>query len=104
MDKSQELELLKDEVENAISLYESYLSGSAIRTRQMLERKGIVKALDELVQSPEYQKGFRMLHEHNQLDKSFEALVLKYNDLFSKNALACADFRLKNPDALKNIK
>lgn len=102
MEKKERLNVLESEVENTILLYESYLSSCAIRTRQMIERKGVIKALEQLVQSADYQQGFRKLHEHNQLDKSFEALVIKYSDLFSKNAITWAKFRLENPVALKN--
>ena len=99
---SERLESLEIDVDKTIALYESYITGSAIRTRQMIERKGVIKTLEDLVQSSDYQQGFKKLHQHNQLDKSFEALILKYKDLFSKNAATWADFRLKNPDALKN--
>lgn len=99
----KENELLKDleiDVDNTISLYETYLSGSALRTRQMIERNGVLKALEKLVKSPDSQQGFKKLRDNNQLDNSFEALVLKYKDLFPNDAVIWAEFRLKNPDAL----
>ncbi len=103
-EKQTELENLKADVEKTLNLYESYISGSANRTRQMIENKGIKKTLEELVQSSECQQGFRKLHECNKLNESFEALVLKHKSLFSENIVECAKFRLNNPDALKNIK
>ena len=42
-EKQTELENLKADVEKTLNLYESYISGSANRTRQMIENKGIKK-------------------------------------------------------------
>lgn len=96
-ENQDELEKLEADVERTLKLYESYIYGSAIRTRQMIENKGIKKTLEDLVQSSEYQIGFRKLHECNKLNESFEALVIKHRNLFSESIVQCAKFRLDNP-------
>ena len=102
MEKEEMLENLKNDVNETIALYESFISGSAIATRNMIDRIGEIATLEKLVQSTEGQPGFKKLYEHKQLHKSFEALVLKYKDLFSKNAYDFANYRLKQPELFLN--
>lgn len=102
-EKQGELERLEADVERTLKLYESYIYGSAIRTRQMIENKGIKKTLEDLVQSSECQQGFKKLYEHGDLDKSFEALVLRYSGLFSDTAVQAADYRFNHPDVFINL-
>lgn len=102
MEKEEMLENLKNDVNETIGLYESFITGSAIATRNMIERIGEVATLEKLVQTAEGQLGFKKLYEHKQLDKSFEALVLKYKELFSKNAYDFANYRLKQPELFLN--
>ena len=101
---AERIKMLAEDVEKTIELYEEYLNNYASITRSLINRKGVLKALEDLMTSADYQQGFRVLHEHNQLDKSFESLVLKYKEDFSYAAVECAKFRLDNPEALRNLK
>jgi len=88
------------DVENAIKLYEEAIGQFASRTWQMIENLGKIEALSRLVVSPELQKGFKVLRDKNLLDKSFEAIVVKYKDKFKANVVQAAQWRLENPNNL----
>ena len=91
---------LVTEIENAIILYEQAIGGFAARTRQMLEREGAINALSRLIVSPDLQQGFKVLRDRNQLDSTFEAVIVKYPQCFSKNVIEAACWRLNNADHL----
>ena len=86
-----------DEVENAIKLYEAVTGYPATRTRQMIAKYGVIAAISRLVNSSDLQKGFTALRDTNQLDFSFEALVVKYCDFFDTNTVTAAKWRLAHP-------
>lgn len=86
-----------DEVEKAIMLYESVNGLTAKRTRQMVARHGEIEALSRLMMSAELQKGFQVLRDANELDKTFESIVVKYKELFNPDVVEAAIWRLKNP-------
>jgi hypothetical protein len=88
------------EVQRTIELYEATIGHAAARTRQMIERYGEIEALSRLMVSADLQQGFRVLRDSGQLDKSFEALVVRYRHLFRSDAVAAAEWRLSNPNDL----
>jgi len=87
------------ELENAIVLYEKAIGHFASRTRQMIENRGNVGALEELMNSADLQKGFKTLRDKDLLDKTFEAIIVKYQNKinFNKDSIRVAQFRLDNP-------
>jgi hypothetical protein len=86
------------EVEEAIKLYEDAIGRRATRTRQMMNRHGKIGALSRIVVSPEPRTGFKVLRNNNKLDKTFEAIVVKYSNKFEKNSVEAAQWHLDNPD------
>jgi hypothetical protein len=85
------------EVERTVELYEKTIGHAAVRTRQMIERYGQVEALSRLMVSADLQQGFKVLRDSNQLDKSFEALVVRFQHLFRTDAVTAAQWRLDHP-------
>jgi len=87
------------EIENAINIYEKTIGHFASRTRTMIENYGNIGALEALMDNADIQKGFKTLRDKNMLDKTFEAIIVKYQDkiTFKKEAVAVAKFRLENP-------
>ncbi len=92
----QEKEFL-DDVEKTIVLYEAANGYSANRTRQMIANHGALKALSLLMVNPDLQKGFEVLRDSKQLDKTFESLVVKYRYLFESDVVEAAQWRLAHP-------
>jgi hypothetical protein len=86
-----------EEVAGAIKLYEQANHRAATRTRQMIEEHGEVEALSRLMISPDLQQGFKVLRDGDQLDKTFEAIVIRYQSLFSQQAIEAAQWRLDHP-------
>jgi hypothetical protein len=86
-------------IEEAIILYEKSIGHFASRTRTMIENHGNIGALEALMGSVDLQKGFKTLRDKNMLDKTFEAIMVKYqNDIdFNKDAIKVAQFRLNHP-------
>jgi len=85
------------EVEEVIRFYEEMTGHAAARTRPMIERYGQVGALSKIMVSADRQQGFKVLRDNNQLDKSFEALVVKHRHLFDRSAVEAAEWRLAHP-------
>lgn len=85
------------EVELTVQLYEEKIDRGATRTRDMIKTYGAVEALSRLMVSADLQKGFKVLRDSDQLDKSFEALVTRYPQLFKSKTVEAASWRLKNP-------
>lgn len=88
------------EVERTIVLYEIEIGRAASRTRRMIERYGEVEALGRLMVSADLQKGFKVLRDKGQLGNTFEALVLRFEHMFRREAIEAARWRLNNPDQL----
>jgi len=86
-----------DEVEKAIKLYEDVTGYAATRTRQMIAKHGAIAAISLLVKSPDLQQGFKVLRDMNRLDITFEALVVKFSELFDSETVASAKWRLAHP-------
>jgi hypothetical protein len=63
------------------------------RTRQKIGRQGVSQCVADLVMGTATE-GFRMLHERNMLDLSFEAIALKFPEKFEDQVLTAARQRL----------
>lgn len=88
---------LVSKIEETIALYESSTGYPATRTRQMIDRYGHLEALSRLMISPDLQQGFQVLRDKDQLQDSFESLVVANSDQFSKHAVSAAQWRLDHP-------
>jgi hypothetical protein len=53
------------------------------RTRQKIDRVGVVETMADLAGPPVLHQGFELLQSAGQLHLSFEYVVLKYPDIFS---------------------
>lgn len=91
MDSNEELE---HEINETIKLYERYIPTAATATRDMIARKGYIKALSDLMISDKIQKGFKTLVNNNHKEKTFEAIIIRNKEHFSKDVVQAAEFRL----------
>jgi hypothetical protein len=89
--------LFEQEVENAVSHYEKAIGHSADPTRQMLKQHGNERALSLLMKSADIQKGFKVLRNTNQLEKTFEAVIVRHEHRFDAKVVEIAQWRLNNP-------
>jgi hypothetical protein len=87
----------RDDVEKTILLYEDANGYAASRTRQMIAKHGEIKAISILMVSADLQQGFEVLRDSNQLDKTFESLVVKNHQLFEVEIVEAAKWRLEHP-------
>ena len=87
----------KKEVEHVIQLYERAIGHAATRTRPMINNYGEVEALSRLMVSADLQQGFKVLRDRDQLDKTFESLVVRFQHLFKADVVQAAQWRLTNP-------
>ncbi len=87
----------KQEVDQAIRFYEKEIGHAATRTRQMIDKHGEIDALSRLMVSADLQQGFKVLRDRDQLDKTFEAVVIRFKHLFKPDAVQAAQWRLANP-------
>lgn len=77
----------------AVFAYERVLSAKkgkntrASRTWDMIKRRGILPAVERLVSRQDETAGYKALVEMDLQDYAFEAVVLRYPDLFSKDAV-----------------
>jgi hypothetical protein len=90
-------EIFDREVENAVSHYEKAIGRISSRTRQMLEHYGNERALSLLMGDADIQKGFKVLRDTNQLDKTFEAIIIRYKNRFAAERVEVAQWRLDHP-------
>lgn len=95
------LSALSRETDRVINLYEAEIGVPAARTRRMIERHGTIEALSRLVVSADLQSGFKILRDRDQLNSTFEALIVRHEDLFRKNVVEAAQWRLKNANLLR---
>jgi hypothetical protein len=93
-------EELADEVVLTIDLYERLIGRPATRTRNMIADQGEIKALSNLMVSADLQQGFKVLRDRRQLDKTFEALVVRFRREFSSEVVEAAQWRLDHPNDL----
>ena len=47
--------------------------------------------------SPDLQQGLKVLRDREQLDKTFEAVVVRFQDLFGRDAIEAAKWQLAHP-------
>jgi len=66
----------------------------------MIENYGYIGALSRIVQSADLQAGFRALRDSNQLDVSFEAVVVEFATEFDPQVVDAAQWRLEHADDL----
>lgn len=66
----------------------------ASRTWQMLKKHGILPAVERVVNRSQETSGYTALVEMGLEDFAFEAVVVKYPDLFSKEAVARCEERI----------
>lgn len=92
---------LEEDAENSITAYEQALRGYAQRTREMIQKYGYVEALAKLAISADLQAGFKALRDTNQLDATFEAVILRHTNQFSKGVIEAAKWRIDNADHLR---
>jgi hypothetical protein len=85
----------------AVYAYERVLSDRkgkkirASRTWQMIERHGIIEAVERAVSRPADPSGFTALAKIGMLDLAFESVVRRYPDVFSPEAVARSAERLQ---------
>jgi len=84
------------EVSQAITLYERTIGQAATRTRKMIEDYGEIEALSRLMVSADLQQGFKALRDAGKLDITFEAIVVRFSDLFAADVVEAAKWRLEN--------
>ncbi len=72
-----------------------YYPSEFIRMRGR-DKSRTVDAIERLIKAGEIQSGFKRLQQLDLLEWSIEASVLKFPDQFTAEAIACADFRLRN--------
>lgn len=95
-----EMDELVQEVERTIRVYEEIIGHAAMRTRNMIDEHGHVEALSRLVVSADLQQGLKVLAEKDQLEDSFESLVVRFRGRFRDDVVEAAQWRLDNPDEL----
>lgn len=91
----------REEIGRAIVIYEQATRYPATRTRQMIEELGEVEALSRLVVTADLQQGFKVLRDRKQLDKTFEAILVRFPHLFRPEVVEAAQWRLDNPQDLQ---
>lgn len=67
----------------------------ANRTWQMIKRHGIISAVERAVNRSEETQGYKALAEIGMQDYSFEAVVLRYPDLFTPETISRAKERVQ---------
>jgi hypothetical protein len=86
----------ENDVENTIQIYKKAVGGFAPNTEKILYSPDKVNSLSNLMKSGDIQKGFKVLRDNNQLEKTFESLVIKYKKLFKQDIILAAQWRLDN--------
>jgi hypothetical protein len=92
--------LVEKEIVRAVYAYEEAASAKkgrrtpASRTWQMIKRHGIIGAADRVVRRTKETTGYTTLTDVGMLDFAFEAVVLRYPDSFSAEAVPRSRERL----------
>ena len=92
--------MLQKEVKEVLDIYERAIGHAATRTWPMIEKYGEIEALSRLVISADLQKGFKVLRDTGQLDKTFEAVVIRFQHLFKPDTVQAAKWRLAHANDL----
>ena len=93
---TNDYEIFENDVKETISIYKKAVGGFAPNTERILYNPNKVNSLSNLMKSGDIQKGFKVLRNNNQLDKTFESLVIKYRQLFKNDVVVAAQWRLDN--------
>ena len=100
MTNSERLQKLTKEVDRTIGIYQDISGGIASRTREMIKKREVVEALSDLVTSAKLHLGFKTLRDAGRLDDTFEAIIVKFSELFPDQVLEAAQWRLDNSENL----
>lgn len=92
--------MLTKEIKEVLEIYERVIGHSATRTWPMLEKYGEIEALSRLVVSADLQPGFKVLRDKDLLDKTFEAVVVRFQHLFKPEVVQAAEWRLAHASDL----
>ncbi len=68
---------------------------SASRTWQMIKRHGIIESVNRAVCRPTETQGYKMLAQMGLSDFAFEAVILRYPNVFSEEAVEISRQRLQ---------
>lgn len=85
----------------AVYAYEEVLSVKnrrktrAARTWQMIDRHGIIKAVERAVNRPDDATGFTALMNMGMADLAFESVVIRHSGVFNQETVARAKARLE---------
>jgi hypothetical protein len=91
----------------AVYAYEEILSKKrgrrtrASRTWQMINRHGIIEAVEKAMNRPQETIGYTVLMEMGLPDLAFEAVILRYPNLFSSEAVARSKARMADLELKK---
>ena len=94
--------IAEKEALEAIYAYEEILTEKngrrtrATRTWQMIKRHGLIESMNRIVARRDDAMGYTLLKDKGMEDLSFEMVVLRYPDVFSKEAVYHAKERLCN--------
>jgi hypothetical protein len=94
--------IAEQEALRAVYAYEEALSvkkgrrARATRTWQMIKRHGVIGAVERAVNRKEETSGYKVLIEMGMQDFAFEAVIVRYPQLFTPEALARAKFRIQD--------
>jgi len=87
----------------AVYAYEEVLSSQkgrrqpASRTWQMIQRHGVIPAVERVVTKREVSSGFTALADIGLMEYAFEAVVLRHPESFSQEAVTVSKQRLERP-------
>ena len=70
----------------------------ATRTWQVIERRGILGAVERAVIRPTQTAGYELLVQMGLADFAFEAVVLRHPEQFSQEAVGRSKDRMREPD------
>lgn len=90
------VENLEKDVINTICIYKKIVGGFIPATEKIINNPDKIMALSNLVKSADIQKGFKVLRDNKQLNKTFESLIIRYNELFKKDIVEAAQWRIDN--------
>ncbi|RII27759.1 MAG: hypothetical protein CXR31_05900 [Geobacter sp.] len=88
------------EVDNVIKVYEWEVKHPATRTREMIKTHGEIEALSRLMISADLQIGFKVLRDRGLIEMTFEALVVRFKNLFRPDVVLAAQWRLDHAQEL----
>jgi hypothetical protein len=94
IDAEEDHDPLHAELWKALSASEYVLGGNATGVRQIIRRRGLLRAVDQLVSSGGNPVDLAGLHDAGLLDYAWEHAVLRHSEAFSEAATKAARQRL----------